>query len=238
MRLCKFTRALHTGVTLFLPACSVFNWFFWFRGDLPLRTYFFICTYVSQSPFAYLFLIFNVYVYVYIVMSPISKQSRPGAMNYWGVSCNLSHRNIDIHVMRNMCTNSNNVLDCFEMSLTCPGINCRWANPNSHWSFWVVWNLSLKKTSSLKHFLVLKFELYPIWLWRPAREKPGRKGCKTSEARLRLIPRSQVRDKAVTKFTFCIWFTSWFLSRFLTAFSENSKTTNVFWTQKISLSFL
>lgn len=80
-----------------------------FRGDLPLCTYLFKCIYVSQSPFAYLYLVFNLYVYVYIVMSPISRQSRPGAMNYWGVSCNLSHGNIDIHVMRDMCKSSKRV---------------------------------------------------------------------------------------------------------------------------------
>lgn len=72
------------------------------------------------------------------------------------------------------CAKAQNVLDCFEMSLTCPGINCRWANPNSHWSSWVVWNLSLKKTCSLKHFFY-----FEVWVVSHlALETSGRKAGK------------------------------------------------------------
>lgn len=109
------------------------------------------------------------------------------------------------------CAKTQNVLDCFEMSLTCPGKNCRWANPNSHWAFWVVWNLSLKKTSSLKHFFYLEVWVVSYLALETSGKKAGKKSknicakrLQISEAQLRLIPRSQVRDKAVTKFTFCI----------------------------------
>ncbi len=115
-----------------------------------------------------------------------------------------------------------NVLDYSEMSLTwleiTPhifgrwGINCRWANPNSHWCFGVVWNLSLKKTSSLKHFFCFEF-----WVVSDLALESGRQAGKKSKRRcasdLSLGTKSETRQWQSWRFAYdsllCFGVASW-----------------------------